>query len=78
MKLRDVKQRIATGLVLMGALALAIGCGDEGPAEKAGRAIDEAVAEMGESIEDALDDTKDAFDEKVDDMKEKVRESTGS
>lgn len=37
------------------ALLFAAGCGDDGPAEEAGEAIDDTVEETGDEIEEATD-----------------------
>jgi hypothetical protein len=39
------------------------GCPDEGPAERAGENIDEAIEETGEALEEAGDDVEDAVDD---------------
>ena len=58
---------VRTALVLF--LALAGGaCREEGPAERAGEEIDEALDDAGE----AVDDAGEAVDDAVDDVKEKV------
>ncbi len=52
-------------MVLMAALL--VGCDQEGPAERAGESIDEAVEDVGNSIEDACEDIKDGVDAEDDD-----------
>ena len=44
-------QSAAFAIVLLGALA-SLGCREEGPAERAGRAIDDAAREAGDSLRD--------------------------
>ena len=39
------------------------GCG-EGPAERAGKAVDEAVEDAGEAVEDAAEKVEDAIEER--------------
>jgi hypothetical protein len=49
----------------------AVGCRDEGPAERAGRAIDEAVDDAGNQMDEAMDHAKDTMDDakkKMEDM----------
>jgi hypothetical protein len=43
---------------------LCLGCEKEGPAEHAGRQLDDAAAEVGEKLEDAGEDLKEAVDGK--------------
>jgi hypothetical protein len=40
------------------------GCPEEGPAERAGEKIDEAVDDAGDAIEEAGDELEDATDDK--------------
>lgn len=59
---------LALGLVLAVA-----GCGeDEGPAEKAGKKIDQAVEKAGEKVEEATD----KMGETAEEMGDKVQEKT--
>jgi len=45
--------------LLSGALLLgAVGCSEDGPAEKAGKAIDEAVENAGDTMEEAAEDAE--------------------
>lgn len=55
----SVISRILGGSALLLALA-GVGCGgeSEGPAERAGRAIDDAVEDTGETMEKAAEDAK--------------------
>ncbi len=59
----SVISRILGGSVLLLALA-GLGCGgeSEGPAERAGRAIDEAVEDTGETMEKAAEEAKEKMD----------------
>lgn len=50
---------LATALFLAGALAA---CDEDGPAEEAGEAIDDAAEEAGEAAEDAADEVEDSTD----------------
>ena len=52
---------IATAMMLA---VLCLGCEKEGPAEQAGRQLDDAAAEVGEKLEDAGEDLKEAVDGK--------------
>lgn len=56
---------IALALAFMSSLALS-GCHDPGPAEEAGREVDEAV----EDARDALDDLGDEAEEAVEEVEE--------
>lgn len=56
-----------TVLALMGPMLTLAGCHrDEGPAEKAGKAIDEATHDASDAAHDAVDDLKDAVDDAQD------------
>ncbi|HZJ81488.1 MAG TPA: hypothetical protein VFC95_02210 [Guyparkeria sp.] len=61
-------------IALMLTLGLTVmGCSDnEGPAERAGKQIDEAVEKTGDKIEDATDKAGDEIEE----LGDKVKEST--
>jgi len=53
-------------LVLAGLPAVLVGlsaCGEKGPAEKIGEAVDEAAEDTGESLEDAADEVEDAVED---------------
>jgi hypothetical protein len=51
-------------LSILAALAFStIGCRDEGPGERTGREIDEAVDDAGDAVEDAAEDVEDAAEE---------------
>lgn len=54
--------------VLIGAAGIAFlvavtGCEDEGPAEKAGKQIDESAEEVGDKLEEAGDDIEEAAED---------------
>ncbi|WP_346187717.1 hypothetical protein [Rubritalea halochordaticola] len=56
--MRKTKEVLKIGaLVALGSAALIslVACEKEGPAEKAGKKIDEAVEEAGDKVEDATD-----------------------
>jgi hypothetical protein len=59
-------------LSIAAALALSlVGCGSEGPAERAGKEIDEAVESTGEAVDDAAD----AVEEAAEDTAEKAKKA---
>ncbi len=62
--------------VLLGTLLMlaAVGCGEEGPAEKAGRQIDETVEETREGAEGALERLGREVDEAVEETREAADE----
>ena len=50
--------------LLSGALLLgAAGCSESGPAEKAGKAFDEAVEDAGDKMEEAAEDVEEKIEE---------------
>ena len=59
--------RKSKGIILCLSLAFflagAIGCEQEGPMEKTGKAVDKAVEDAGEALKDAKDKTEDAIDD---------------
>ncbi|KAA3625937.1 MAG: hypothetical protein DWQ08_08655 [Proteobacteria bacterium] len=57
----STKFRVAGGLLAM-CLSIA-GCEEEGPAEKAGKKIDEAISNLGDAAEDAADEAEDAVED---------------
>ena len=78
--MRSPVLRFALALGLATALA-ALGCREEGPAERAGRALDEAAEDLRDSGEDALeelrrglDDAAESVEEAVEDARKKARE----
>ncbi|WP_018410544.1 hypothetical protein [Methyloversatilis thermotolerans] len=53
-----------TTLTLASILALGLmACEKEGPAERAGKAVDEAVEEAGDKLDDAREKARDAIDD---------------
>jgi hypothetical protein len=69
------------GLPCAIAVALTLGCAEEGPAETAGREFDEAASETGEAMEDTAEDVQDAAEgvaDGVEDTVEDEAEGTGS
>ena len=58
----NMHRTVATALVAAFAFTLAA-CEKEGPAERAGKALDNAVESAGDKIENAGDKAKDAVDE---------------
>ena len=66
------RTRRAALLIAVLALACAVGCHKEGPAERAGREIDEAAEKAGGAVKDAGDKAKDAADEAGAKMKDAV------
>ncbi|WP_018123162.1 hypothetical protein [Desulfovibrio oxyclinae] len=49
-------------LCLLAFFAVAFGCEQEGPAEKAGKQVDQAIEEAGDSIEEAGDKLEESVD----------------
>ena len=66
------RTRRAALLIAVLALACAVGCHKEGPAERAGREIDDAAEKAGDAVKDAGDKAKDAADEAGEKVKEAV------
>jgi hypothetical protein len=64
------KKIAVVAVVIIFVLAF-VACEQEGPAEKAGERIDEAVEEAGNEIEEAGD----AVEEKAEEVKEKAEET---
>lgn len=62
--MRRITALLATGAIALGGGALA-GCGDdnEGPAEDAGRAIDEAGKDVGNELEEAGKEAEQEIDD---------------
>jgi len=58
----NIHRTVAATLVAAFAFTLAA-CEQEGPAERAGKAVDNAVEQAGDKIENAGDKAKDALDE---------------
>ena len=56
-------KKLTTCLIVGAILAFSFaGCEQQGPAEKAGEAVDDAMDTMGDSVEDAGDAIEDAAD----------------
>ncbi|MBM4381959.1 MAG: hypothetical protein FJ091_01195 [Deltaproteobacteria bacterium] len=79
------RSRLALALITSLAIAGAA-CKEEGPAEKAGRKMDEAVDKLlhpnegpieraGREMDDAFDDAKDEIKDKVEDVREDVADA---
>lgn len=49
-------------LCLLAFLAVGTGCENEGPAEKAGKQIDQAIEEAGDNLEEAGDKLEESVD----------------
>ena len=66
-----------TSVALLAALALALGtlagCEQEGPAERAGEEVDEAVEEAGDTVEEAGE----AIEETAEEAEEEMEEGSG-
>jgi hypothetical protein len=62
------KRTIPTLCVALGSFFL-VGCPDDGPAEEAGEAIDEAADDAGDALDDAADEVDDAVDDATDGQK---------
>jgi hypothetical protein len=55
---------LAARAALVVVLALAGGaCREEGPAERAGEAVDEALDDAGDAVDDAVDDVQEKLDD---------------
>ena len=67
-------QAIFSVLVAVVLLAGLPGCEKEGPAERAGKAIDEAVEDAGEALEDAGEAIEDKQEEIEDEMEKDKKE----
>jgi hypothetical protein len=78
-----VSRTAIAGIVAALSFAGVVGCHDEGPAEKAGRAIDEAAEDVQEGVQDltqeegAFEKAGEAVDEGIDKAKEAAEEATG-
>ena len=69
-----MKRFMALGICLCLALGVA-GCREEGPAEKAGRKVDDAVDRLRYGDEGALEKAGREFDEKLEEAVEAVEDS---
>lgn len=52
---RSIVNLLFVLILAVGAMAVVPGCREEGPAEQAGEAVDEAVEDVGDAVEDATD-----------------------
>ena len=66
--------RMAIVFLALSGLALATGCREEGPAERAGRQIDEAVEDARERTEGTLEKIGREVDEAVEETQEAAKE----
>lgn len=64
--------KILIASVFVGLLVMALGCEQEGPAERAGENVDEAVEQSKESMSDAMD----AAGEQIEEAGDAVRAET--
>jgi hypothetical protein len=65
--------KLCIAISLVAALLLGtVACREEGPAETAGRMVDEAVEDAGEAGEEATERAAREFDEAVDETKEEL------
>ena len=67
-----IGQLIASG-VLLSALAMMVGCEQQGPAERAGEKIDEAVEDGKNDVEDAVEKAGEALENAGDEIREKTQ-----
>jgi len=66
-------------VIAVAMLSVGIGCKQEGPAEQAGKKVDQAVEKTGQAIEEAkekVEDATEAVKEKVEAAVEKAKEAT--
>ncbi|HKA15913.1 MAG TPA: YtxH domain-containing protein [Myxococcota bacterium] len=72
------RSRISLVAGIAAALSFAgvAGCHEEGPAEKAGRAIDEAAENVQEGADDLANQAGEAADQAIDKAKEATKEAT--
>jgi len=82
--MRKVRALTRTSLIALIAGMFAVGisaCEDEGPAERAGETVDEAIEETGDTMEEAAESAEDAAEEAGDELEEaadRVEEKTDS
>lgn len=57
--MRSLQTAMLVALLALGGVA---GCEKEGPAERAGKTMDDAVEDVGDKLEDAGDKAEDAVD----------------
>lgn len=69
--------RALTLTSLVTVIALLLGCGDEGPLERAGEEVDEGIEDIraggetaGNQIDDAIDDARDAAEDAREELSE--------
>lgn len=55
--------RFVLATTLVGGIAALSGCEEKGPAETAGKKVDDAMKDAGKAIDDAADDAKKKIDE---------------
>ena len=60
----SILKSISLGLFVSIVLMSIAGCEPEGPMERAGKVVDEAVEDAGEAIEDAQEKVEDVVEEK--------------
>lgn len=60
MKIPGIYLTSTLACALLAAVVLCLGCEQEGPAEQAGKQLDNAAANVGEKLEEAGDKLKDA------------------
>jgi predicted small lipoprotein YifL len=58
----QIIRTLVTILAVFGLATALTACGDEGPMERAGEAIDDAATDVADSAEDATDKVKDSMD----------------
>ena len=61
--MKELLYKILLPLCCAASLMLFVACENEGPAEKAGEKVDEAIEETQEKMEDAGEQVKDAVEE---------------
>lgn len=65
--------RISLTALIAGVFAIGISaCENEGPAEKAGERVDEAIEETGDTMEEAAEEAGDELEEAADRVEEKT------
>lgn len=67
-----MKKIIALSMAVLLCGFLALGCEKEGPAEKAGKKIDQAVEKTGDKVEEATDKMGDTIEKAGDKIEEKT------
>lgn len=73
MQQKLIMRNTAIGIVLISAIALAPGCEQEGPAERAGEKIDEAVEKGQNQIEKGAESAGEKIEEAGDAIREKTQ-----